>query len=254
MAHKLGRKPPDYSKHRLWTEDYYKTSLLPHTQAVVDYATGVQFPMYLNDQYGDCTIAGIGHLYGSTSYFAQQKAEREFSTDTILQTYERNCPGFNPNGDVNDNGCTLQGVLQDQTGNGMVDTNGNVNSVSAFAQMKGMGPRDLNVALQLYGAVYCGVNLPQSAEDQFPKPWTYVKGSPIIGGHCIVLAKNELWAEYPYYFVTWGAVVQASQEWVSTYLEEAWVALTPDWLNANGTTLSGVDVTALKADMNAKNL
>lgn len=201
----------------------------------------------------NCTIAGIGHVYGGTSKFALG-AEITFSDAEITAVYERNCPGFNPVGDVNDNGCTLQGVLADQSSNGMTDVSGKVSKVTAYAQMKGMGPKDLNVALQLYGAVYCGVNLPQSAESQFPGPWTYVKGSPILGGHCIVLAASNLASEYPYTFVSWGATVVASQEWVHTYLEEAWVAITPDWLTANGNSYSGVDVAELTRDMNAVNL
>jgi len=252
MAHKLGRRPPDYTKPRLWAEDYYKVATLPHPQPVVNFYDA-QFPMYENDVYGDCTIAGMGHLYGAASQYTQS-AERLFTNTEITAVYERNGPGFNPIGDVGDDGCEMQAVLQDQTAFGMTDTTGYVNTVSAYAQMKGMGPKDLNVALQLFGGVYCGVNLPQSADTQFPNPWTYVQGSPILGGHCILLAGWDSASPYPYVFVSWGATVLASQEWVSTYLEEAWVAITPDWELTSGLTITGVDIAQLTRDMNASNL
>jgi hypothetical protein len=248
MTYRLGRKPPEYAKPRLWAEDYYKVAQLPAVAPMIDYYSGVAYPMYLNDRFGDCTIAGIAHVYNATSQFAQG-TERQFQDAVIQTAYMDNCPGFNPATDANDDGCTLQAVLAWNEANGLIDTTGAVNTVTAYAQLKGMGSTDLNIALQLYGAVYCGVNLPQSAETQFPAPWTYVKGSPILGGHCIVLAGMNAAAPNPYTFVTWGATVQASQEWVATYLEEAWVALTPDFLTATGGTLTGVDTADLMSDM-----
>lgn len=254
--YKLGRKHPDYSKHRNWLEDYLVSppESWPHFNAQVDRASGVNWPMYANDIYGDCTIAGIGHLYGALTKFAQG-SEAVFTNDQITSVYERNCPGFDPITDANDNGCNMQSVLQDQVVNGMVDVTGKTHKLIAYAQLKAIGPKWLAVALDVFGSVYVGVNLPASAESQFAanQPWTYVKGSQIVGGHAIVLQATDethnIYRVPSFTFVTWGSTVEATWPWVNTYAEEAWVAITEDWLTANGDTIDGFDLAQLQADM-----
>jgi hypothetical protein len=258
MSLKLGRKPPDYTKSRLWLEDYVTPASWPKFSPVVDRASKVtQWPMYLNDTYGDCTIAGMGHLYGALTAYAHN-TEAIFNNSVVEAVYERNCPTFNPSTGAGDDGCTLQGVLADQVSNGMADMFGTVHNVVAYAQMKSIGPRWLAVALEAFGSVYLGVNLPQSAETQFSagQPWTYVQGSPILGGHCIVLQAVHEAVAHPsqsgnqaFTFVTWGSTVTASWQWCNTYIEEAWVAISQDWLQANGTTVEGFDLAQLQADM-----
>lgn len=265
MSYKLGRKPPVYTKHRNWLEDYLTARgsdgnpppSWPHFKTDVDRSTSVNWPMYENDVYGDCTIAGIAHLYGATSRYATG-VEAFFSNDQITAVYERNCPGFDPVNDTGDNGCNMQAVLQDQTVNGLVDVTGKTHKLVAYAQLKAIGPKWLGVALDVFGSVYCGVNLPQSAQTQFSsnQPWTYIQGSPIVGGHCIDLQATHEHGGFltsqtvtPFTFVTWGNTVQASWAWVNTYVEEAWVVITEDWLNAKGDTIDGFDLAQLQADM-----
>jgi hypothetical protein len=258
MTLKLGRKHPDYSKHRNWLEDYLTVtqppSTWPHFKPEVDRVSNVIWPMYENDIYGDCTIAGMAHLYGALSKFGQG-SESMFTNEQITSVYERNCPGFDPVNDTGDDGCNMQAVLQDQVTNGMVDILGKTHKVLAYAQLKAIGPKWLAVALDVFGSVYVGVNLPASAQSQFGanQPWTYVKGSPIVGGHCIPLqATNESHNIYKvpsFTFVTWGSTVDATWPWCNTYIEEAWVVLTEDWLNVNGDTIDGFDLAQLQADM-----
>jgi hypothetical protein len=132
----------------------------------------------------------------------------------------------------------------------MSDANAFGTTVLAYAQLKGTDPASLKLALYLFGSVYIGVNLPQSAEQQFSegKPWIYERGSPIIGGHCVVIQKMT--PEYPNEstVVTWGGSVRASDEWLATYMEEAWVAITPDWIQTNQHSIDGLDVAQMTAD------
>jgi hypothetical protein len=245
VSYRLGRLAPDYSKPRLWLEDYYVKTSLPVPPQNVDRMSKVSsWPMYLNDRYGDCTIAGAGHFLGAQSAFALGK-EVIFSDATITAAYQAVCPGFDPVTDSNDNGATLQNVLAY-----MSDANAFGTTVLAYAQLKGTDPASLKLALYLFGSVYIGVNLPQSAEQQFSegKPWIYERGSPIIGGHCVVIQKMT--PEYPNEstVVTWGGSVRASDEWLATYMEEAWVAITPDWIQTNQHSVDGLDVAQMTAD------
>jgi hypothetical protein len=251
MAFKLGRLHPDYSKPRLWAEDYIDTSVLPPQKPNVDYCTAVTtWPMYLNDQLGDCTCAGMGHCVGAWSQY-ESGTEAVFSDSAIESLYSA-VSGYVPGEPDTDNGALLQTVLQYMQQTGVTDEAGKLHKVQAYAQLKEMSFKDLNQALQVFGTVYLGVNLPQSAEDQFSQGlWTYVKGSPIIGGHCIVLQQIANRPVGDYTIISWGATVNATKEWMSTYLEEAWVPLSPDWLNAQGDTITGLDVEQLTADMHA---
>jgi hypothetical protein len=103
--------------------------------------------------------------------------------------------------------------------------------------------------LNLFGTVYIGVNLPESALTQFDneQPWTVVRDSPVAGGHCVVIQKYDTQTD-PIEVVTWGATQRVSAQWAEDYIEEAWVIITKDWFEANGDTVTGLDLAALGAD------
>jgi hypothetical protein len=241
----LGRKHPDYRKARLWAEDYHVASALPAFKAYVDYASEVYtWPMYLNDQIGDCTCAAYCHCINAWSKYVTGK-EQIPGNGVPLSMYEA-VGKYIPGNSSTDNGCVMSDILEYAKVHGVAGHN-----LLAYAQLKNTGVTSLNQALQLYGSVYLGVNLPQSAENQFSegKTWTYVKGSPIIGGHCVVLQKMDAHALGNYSIVTWGALQGVTTEWMATYLEEAWVMLSPQWLTAKGGSITGVNTSELQADM-----
>jgi hypothetical protein len=87
-------------------------------------------------------------------------------------------------------------------------------------------------ALWLFDAVGIGINFPGSAMDQFNqgKPWSVVPGAQIEGGHYIPLVghpTNDVWT-----CVTWGQRQTLTQQFLTTYCEEAWAYITPERYNA----------------------
>lgn len=254
---KTGRLPPDYSKPRLWAEDYYNLAKLPVPPPCVDRMSRVAtWPMYLNDKYGCCTIAGFGHLFGAITTYAKG-GEITFSDADITTVYEDNCPGFNPVTDANDNGAVMSNVLAYMASTGMLPgsrpTLADQYKISAYAQLKNTSLASLKLALYLFGSVYIGVNLPTTAEEQFSagQPWTYVQGAGIAGGHCVVIQKIDPRYQNPYSVITWGSPERVSEKWMDTYLEEAWVVVSSEWLQTNLHTIDGLDISALEHDMNA---
>lgn len=247
MAFKLGRRHPDYSKPRLWAEDYYALrAALPQVRSYVDFCSEVwTWPMYGNDRIGDCTLAGYCHSVNAWSKYSTG-VELVPPDYVPLQAYEA-VGHYVPGNPATDNGCVMQDVLQYAHTTGIPPAD----KLLGYAQLKDTSPGGLNVALQLFGSVYLGLNLPQSAETQFGNQayWSYVQGSPIIGGHCVVLQKIDTHARGNYSVVTWGAVQRATLNFMHTYLEEAWVMLSPHWLKANGNTISGLNAQALQMDM-----
>jgi hypothetical protein len=97
------------------------------------------------------------------------------------------------------------------------------------------------------------VNLQQAQEDQFSAglPWSYVPGSPIVGGHCIPMELSSLddpGVSYNETIITWGAKQKVNRLFLENRLSEAIVFFTEDWIEANGTSPSGLDLTQIIAD------
>lgn len=246
FPYRNGRLAPDYRQSRLWLEDYQDASSLPVFKPLVDYCSQVSsWPMYLNDELGDCTFAGLGHAEGAWTKYTTG-TELILPDAAMLDGYEA-VGKYVPGNPGTDNGCVMSNVLAYAASTGLPSGT----KILSYAQMKDTHELKLNVALQLFGSVYLGVNLPKSAEDQFSanQVWSYVKGSPIVGGHCIVLQKFENNSNGDYTVITWGQAQRVTLEWMRTYLEEAWVILSPQWLNAQGNTITGVNVQQLQADM-----
>lgn len=257
MTYKYGRLPRDTSRWAPTLETYFR----PHAVGVgleavpsamdVDRATEVtEWPMYVNDQIGDCTIAGQAHCYTSMSVFAG-KPQPLFSDAEIVSAYSA-VSGYDPVTGANDNGAEMQDVLKYNLKYGMTDLSGKTHKVISYAALG--NPNDvllLSECLKTFGSVYVGINCPQSAQDQFGEIWTYVPGSPIEGGHAIGLHRRQPYGSRTgvWDFSTWGALQWATIPFISHYVEEAWVFTTQDWIEANGASCDGLALSALESDM-----
>lgn len=249
VAGKLGRnKPYSYEEApRVFVDNYaYWDTLagLPNPTPKVSW-TVPSWPMYLNDQLGDCTEAGKGHMIQALSAWGEGK-ELTVTDNQVEAWYERD-GGYVPGDPSTDNGCVMQDVLN----NWNLDDKA-LFPISEFAELKDYySIAKVKQALYLFGAVYVGVNLPQSAVDQFNAglPWTYVPGSPIAGGHAIVLSEVLAAGNTDVmHLVTWGQLQPASISWWNHYVEEAWVVLSPDWVNKSGVDPSGFNYAQLQSD------
>ena len=243
----LGRLPmhSEETHPRLKLANYIDESALPTTPASVDWCSKVSnWPMYYNDQLGDCTCAAVGHqLQGWTQYASAQVAVPD---ESILKLYESQ--GYVPGDQSTDQGAVIQDVLQEMTNTGIPDATGNVHKYELFAQLNIKNMKQVYQALYMFGSVYLGINVPGSAEDQFNnhQPWTNVGDTNILGGHAIVVqakdSKNNL------NIITWGTTQEMEQSFWNAYVEEAWVVLTPDWFSSTGTTPDGLNLDQMKSD------
>lgn len=257
---KLGKLPRDTSRYAPVLEDYLVARKLNQGAGLekvrntedVDRASKVtSWPVYKNDSVGDCTIAGMAHAFTAMGVAAGY-SQSLFTDDEIIRVYS-DISGYNPNTGENDNGCEMQDVLKYMRDYGMTDANGKAHKVAAYASL-GV-PTDtmmLSEVLKTFGAVYVGIDCPQSAEDQFGNaPWTYEKDSPILGGHAITLHRRQPYGSMigVFDFSTWGALQSVTIGFIDHYVTEAWAFLTPDWLEVNGNTVDGLSLSALQSDM-----
>jgi hypothetical protein len=241
---KLGRnaKHDEAEKPRLELDRYLDINVLA-VPSVVDFASEVlTWPMYGNDQIGDCTAACVGHQIEAWTRYTG--AETDIPEDEIIQLYSA-VSGYDPSTGANDNGAVIQDVLTYWRKSGVPVAG---HKILAFAELKDLS--NIHDALWMFGSVYLGFNCPQSALDQFDagQPWTVVPGSQIAGGHAVPV---QYAGPGQYQVVTWGKLQGMDQAFLDTYVDEAWVIITDDWLGKNGHTPEGLDLQALGADLAA---
>jgi hypothetical protein len=256
---KYGRRPPEPAKPRLYLDDYFDAdrvaATLPAFNPSVNYAARVtSWPMYINgpdpkapdgltDGIGDCTIAYAGHAIQAVSAYAGK--EITITDRDVLKAY-RAVSGYVPGEPDTDTGCVIQDVLNYWRKTGIGG-----HKILGFGALRDWHTKNLNAALNLFWTVDLGVNLPESAEQQFSDgmPWEPVKGSAIAGGHCIGLqAFRPGWDMLEP--VTWGTLWSMNQAFNREYTDEAWVPIFAEVIAAARKS-GAVNLAALAADFTA---
>ena len=255
----LGRRPLDPARRRLTLEKYLdprealRKGGLPAVPLTtdVDYASAVpSWPMYLNQDLGDCTIAALGHMYGAWTWYGSG-GEALFDDEAIQAVYSR-VGGYVPGDPGTDNGCEMADVLADARAAGMTDTAGKVHKVVGYAALGNPADEDLlGQVLDVFGTVYVGINVQQAMMTEFNdgQPWTWNPAAQPVGGHAVCLQRRMGSGPAPLEYVTWGALQQATTGFQAFAAEEAWAVVTADWLESDGDTVQGLDLTQLLADM-----
>lgn len=251
---KLGKGPAVHPKGMRMLAEL--TTKLPSPPPAVGWYTGApvttggpalpavkSWPVFLNNDLGDCTIAGIAHLIQLWNILTGSP----FSiTDAdVLKEYSRLC-GYIPGDPNTDQGGVESDLLSKWQSSGIFG-----HKIDGFV---GVNPKSLSQmkdAIWLFGGVYLGIELPLSAQNQ--TIWDVPPGGPVgdgepgsWGGHCTlgVALDNRYMA-----MVTWGSIQLATIEWISTYCSEAYAILSPDWINKSCFMPGGVPLASLLADL-----
>ncbi len=249
----MGALPRDPTRYAPTYEDYRRqVGQLPVVlpTATIDRAANVtSWPMYCNNDIGDCTFAGIAHVLSAMCVYAGKPLPL-FTDAEIIKAYSA-VSGYNPVTGANDNGATLQAVLDYVKSNGITDEAGKLHKVVAYAELKNpTDPTMLGEVVNTFGAGYIAINCPQSAQTQFGGLWEWEPDSPIEGGHCIGLHYRAPIAQRVLVsFSTWGALQAATAMFVSHYVTEAIAVVSEDWIEANGESCEQLDLAQLVSDM-----
>lgn len=242
--HKFGKNPAIFDSRTLRFATYLKPTL-PAPPASVDYGKAVpQWPMYLNDQYGDCTCAAAAHMI--ECWTANAGTERSPTDNDVLTFYEHfTTPGP-------ENGCDMLEVLKYWRSTGLAK-----DKITAFAQLEPRNITEAKDAVNLFGGCYIGIELPAycaNASNQLDVPWVVPPQGPVGNaapdpnlGHCIPAVAYD---DRNLYVVTWGAVKSMSWQFYVAYADEAFAVLSADFLK-KGKAPSGFDMTQLQADLAA---
>lgn len=249
MTLKLGALPP-VAKPRVRLNAFLTSeepSRAAQQASSVDYLSRVtEWGVLGNDEYGDCAWAGMAHLLMANAAYTAAGAV-SFTTDGVLKAYAE-ATGFDPKDPSTDQGTVLQDALNFMVKHGMVDADGKVHKILAFAQVNVADANEVDRAHQLFGATYNGFSVYRFAMDEFRagRPWTehvYNRG-PLEGGHCVPTMKTNVSSESRT-SVTWGKPQMIGRKFWEHYFSEAWVAITPEWVDLAGKSPSGLDLQGL---------
>lgn len=239
---RLGKTPAIFDSRTLRFGAYLETKL-PPPPASANYGKAVpMWPMYLNDKYGDCTCAAAGHMI--QNWTANAGKEISPTDQQVLAFYEHfTAPGP-------ENGCNMLSVLKYWQSSGLGG-----HKIAAFTQVEKKNFTEAQDAVNLFGSLYIGVELPDfavQAGNFLDIPWVVPPQGPTgeaapnpQNGHCIPAVAYD---QRNLYVVTWGALKAMSWQFYATYTEEAYAVLSPDFLK-DGKAPIGFNLAQLKEDL-----
>ena len=179
---------------------------------------GIPTPMFGNDTYGDCVIAGRAHL---TLRFEdiEQGSVLMITDKTVLKEYFKESGG-------QDSGLNILDSLNEWRQKGWrPTTKPKTYKIHAFAQVTAKNHAEVKAAIFLLVGVYIGLALPKSAQAQIQsgQPWDVVKGADAApnswGGHCVMIPGYNPTGPV---CVTWGRKQQMTWAFFDKYCDEAY--------------------------------
>ena len=238
---KLGRKAIKTDSRTLALGNYL-TSALPPPPPAADWTKGnTSWGMMLNDNLGDCTIAGAAH---AVQVWTANVGEIVTLPDDTVQSYYQQWDGYVPGETNTDNGGVELDVLNDWQKNGFAG-----HMLSAFADPKAANLDEIRQSILLFGGVYIGLALPLTAQTQ--DVWDVVrlggaKAKPgSWGGHCVFVPKYD---EKTFTCITWGELKTMTVAFWNKYCDEAHTLFGLNWMTDKGSP-GGFDQAQLQTDL-----
>jgi hypothetical protein len=238
---RLGRKRPHAHKRVRRFASYVDLAILrasiPDSADYSPKAAAALAQMYGNDQYGDCVIAGEGHLVGVRTG-NESGTPAVFATRDIVAYYEKVCgPG--------DQGCVITDVLDAQKTQGFVGGH----KISGYVSVDDTNQAEVRAAIYLFGGITLGINLPGSWANNAAPGFVWDNtNDPAVGGHEVVCmgynAKGVITSTWGMLgLITWAALADAR------IVDECYVAIGPDWTDGTKPAPNGLDLATLTADL-----
>lgn len=245
--YRLGLKPVKHQP-RIMLASYF-TSDLPTVGSLkfpFGHANQIQPHMFLNNQLGDCAIAGsieevrlANALRGVTVNFTDASALVNYSAIT----------GYNPDDPSTDGGTDVHDLYDYRKTTGIVDADGQYHKIVAYAGLEPGNWDQLLIGLSMFDMVGIGIEVPDYCEAQFDvgQPWHLESGHHSIeGGHYVsVCGATDLNTAQLY---TWGSVGGITAPFYRLYNTVAVVALTEEILSQDKTP-EGLDSAQLAHDL-----
>lgn len=254
-AMKLGKRPAVQDSRTLRLSNYL-LSYLPPPPDNIDYSNGIQdFGMMLNDQLGDCTIAAIGHAIQIWTA-ARQFGSEVTVPDEIIKKYYSLWDGYVPGDASTDCGGVELDVLKQWRNSDFAGY-----KLLAFADPAPGDMEHVMQAVYLFGGLYIGLELPESAQEQevwdVPKSSFWDRVEAFFSGSKTPSSAPGSWGGHAVFVcgyddngltcITWGKLKRMTWPFWHKYCDEAHALLSDAWLSQNPAT--GFDLESLTQDL-----
>jgi len=241
MPYKLGKLPHVPGAISWHYRDIFNINRLQKPPLVFGHVwNDTVVPMLGNDKAGCCVWSTQGHTLQSMQR-GVGKPETIFSDESILSDYSADT-GYVPGDDATDKGTNMADAAKYWRQTGIIDASGQRHKIDAYAALRVTDPDELFQAAFDFGGIALGVQLPQSAMDQWDakQPWTdWGHRSKILGGHATLLAGRNHHGDAV--IVTWNGITAASVQWLAKYADEAVAFISLDYLDERGVNPRGYD-------------
>lgn len=252
---RMGKQPVRHDPRTLKLSTYTKGMAAPPAQA--GYVDKVpEWPMFLNDVLGDCTVACAGHMIQQWTTYADATPV-VLSDNSVLFAYQA-VSGYSPNKPGSDRGAVVLDVLNYWRKRGIGG-----HKIAAFVSVNPHNIDEIKTAVSLFGNCYIGVGLPLTAQDPLPG----VNGNPVWsvrheadgasrapfswGGHAIPVVGygHDVEGNDGSEVVSWGQVFDMTWGFFAAYCDEAYAVVSQDWIERDGRAPSGFDLANLLGDL-----
>jgi hypothetical protein len=207
---------------------------LPPAPPRVVHSANVQLPLGMmgNDVWGDCVVAGAGHLRQSWTANSGRGQSRP-SDAAVLAKYHKMSP--------NDTGLWPVDFLNDWRVNGL-----DGDQIEAWAQVDAGNVGQAELCVQLFGGTFTGLSLPGV---NTYGPWTTVTGPPDPqNGHLVAIVDYDR-PRRMFLCATWGQWMEMSYDFYYAYCDEGQVAFDDIMLRTDGLSPEGFDTAGLLDDL-----
>jgi hypothetical protein len=241
-ALKLGKLAPRVDVRTLRLARYVDRAQLPAPPDALDLTGHVRdWPMYLNDRIGDCTIAAAAHMIEAWTA-PVRGAPVEVTERAVLTAFGR-VKQVDPA--TGEEGAVELDVLNDWRKRGIGS-----HRIGAFAHVSVWDHRLVRDGAFLFGGLYIGLELPLTAQGQAVWDWTHRLDGPAKpgswGGHAVDVVGYD---HRGLTVVTWGRLQQMTWAFWDRYVDECYAVLSVDFLDEAGDAPNGFDLAALKEDL-----
>jgi hypothetical protein len=196
-------------------------------------------PTYDNENIGDCTCASVAHLYEVWTGYGRLSSL--LTTADVINFY---CEvgGYVTGDPRTDNGADMLTVLNQWRNVGIGPQR---RKIAAFAKLDHTNIDHVKIAINLFGGVYVGAQLPKSAQSAVEHGDGWIDGDKrdagTWGGHCMSASRAD---RSGVWFRTWGKPQFANWRWWLTYVDECYAPMSPDW--TVGAAAMGLDMDRLR--------
>ncbi len=218
---RFGKRPPVRDYRTFLLQNYLKDDVptppdsFDSTERVYKnlstYSAANLFPMFANDEIGNCTIAAMAH--GDTVWSGLVSKMSIYPLELVKKIYFHLTGG-------DDTGLAMLQVLDYFRKNYVYGE-----KIHAYMSINPHNHTHVKQAMMLFGGLFSGFQVQEKCLEDFKSGITWTPGTLINAGHAIFVTGYD---EKEIKLLTWGNTHRGTWEWWDDCTDEAYVILPPE--------------------------